>query len=390
MAKVVVHLVRSALILMLGATAWNLALAHETSRSFLTLQQVKSGEPADAEWNIDWEIALADLDVLLELDRDLDGRLTRTEFAFGLPRMKALATSQIGFIQGGFPCRVGAVNHVLSRRADYRFIKLSFALVCQPAGAQLAIDYRLFNGIDAAHRVMVIYGEHRQLISPGQPAVILSSSAQVASKLTVLIGFVGEGIKHILIGWDHLAFLLAILIPILLTSRPEPGRMPTTETSMRSPISRRLTMTISAFTLAHSLTLGLAALGWVQLPAGPVEAAIAFSVVVAAMANLLGKNDLAAPRLAFVFGLLHGFGFASVMQQTGAAGHSLAIGLLGFNMGVEIGQFLFVLVLLPLFWLLSIRPLTRQLAGPAMSVALILLGAGWLIERITGLDWLPG
>ncbi|MEZ5738135.1 MAG: HupE/UreJ family protein [Burkholderiaceae bacterium] len=121
------------------------------------------------------------------------------------------------------------------------------------------------------------------------------------------------------------------------------------------------------------------------MPPGPVEAAIAASVVLAAAANLLQRRVFNAPMLAFAFGLIHGLGFASVMIESGAVSQSVALGLFGFNLGVELGQLAFVAAVLPLFVLLGRRAVLARRSGAAMSLLLIALGAYWFAERAADL-----
>ncbi len=159
-------------------------------------------------------------------------------------------------------------------------------------------------------------------ITAGQPTVQLYGSAddrrgmgEIAQAYTVL------GIEHILTGFDHLAFVLALLFLV--------------------GFHRRLVLTITAFTLAHSLTLALSALGWLTLRGPPVEATIALSIVLVAGEALHRRPTLSRrwPALvAFLFGLVHGLGFAGALQEIGLPQHHLAVALLTFNVGVELGQ----------------------------------------------------
>ena len=171
---------------------------------------------------------------------------------------------------------------------------------------------------------------------PSAPAFTVSAVAsgwQVAGTYTVL------GVEHILLGIDHLLFVLALLFLV--------GDW------------RRLIGTVTAFTLAHSLTLAAATLGWIRVPPAPVEAVIALSIVFVA-AEILhvrqGRAGLAARLpwvVAFVFGLLHGLGFASALREIGLPEHAIPLALAFFNVGVELGQLLFIAAVFVLLWLLG-------------------------------------
>ncbi|HZJ53942.1 MAG TPA: HupE/UreJ family protein [Myxococcaceae bacterium] len=189
--------------------------------------------------------------------------------------------------------------------------------------------------------------------------------------------FLRLGMEHIFTGWDHLAFLLGLLL-------------------LGGSLSR-LAGIVSSFTIAHSVTLALAALGVVSIPASIVEPAIAASVVAVAAENLWalrpgadGSSRVAEAvrrrwRITFCFGLVHGFGFAGALQELALPRAALAAGLVSFNLGVELGQLLVILAVVPLFRLARRHTLARVRAAPALSWALAGLGVLWLGERIAGL-----
>lgn len=187
---------------------------------------------------------------------------------------------------------------------------------------------------------------------------------KAAKRYTVL------GVEHILIGIDHLLFVLALLFVV--------------------SSGWALVKTITAFTVAHSITLGLATLGFVSLPAAPVEAAIALSIVFLAseiIGHARGGQSLTfrAPWLvAFAFGLLHGLGFAGALSEIGLPPNEIPVALLFFNVGVEIGQLLFVGVVLTLTWLFSQLALSKRWTEVVRGVVVYAIGtvaAYWLIER---------
>ena len=189
--------------------------------------------------------------------------------------------------------------------------------------------------------------------------------------------FLRLGVEHIFTGYDHLAFLLGLLL--------------------LGGSLRQLAGIVSSFTLAHSVTLGLAALGVVSLPSSVVEPAIAASVVAVAVENLWAlrpgpgasrRVDEAIRRrwrLTFCFGLVHGFGFAGALQDLGLPRAALAAGLVSFNLGVELGQLTLVLAAVPLLRALRRSPRLRAPAAPALSWTIAVLGVVWLGQRIASL-----
>ena len=207
-------------------------------------------------------------------------------------------------------------------------------------------------------------------ILPGQPSFTARASpgAYEVAKTYVTIG-----IGHILLGFDHLLFVLALVMIVRST--------------------RRLLVTITAFTVAHSITLSLATLGVVHVPGPPVEASIALSIVFVASEIIhqrQGRVGLAARSpwvVAFAFGLLHGLGFAGALAEVGLPENSIPLALLFFNVGVEVGQVLFILAVLALYRVLTtVLPRQFELArlAPVQAYAIGGLASYWLFERVSG------
>jgi len=202
-------------------------------------------------------------------------------------------------------------------------------------------------------------------ITAGQPTVQLYGSAEdqrgmgeIARAYTVL------GIGHILSGFDHLLFVFALLFLV--------------------GFNRKLVLALTAFTLAHSLTLALAALGWLTLRRPPVEAAIALSIVLVAGEALHQRPTLSRrwPALvAFLFGLVHGLGFAGALKEIGLPQHHLSVALLTFNVGVELGQLLVVAVAYPVYRAFAGSPKFAFARAPALY-AIGSVAAYWSIGRI--------
>ncbi len=365
------------------------ASAHQTSQSYLTLTKE---QPSGQQLSIDWDIPLRDLDMVVDLDGNRDGVLTRREVDLGFDAVDALATGSLSVASGVVACRLHTERRELTTRNEIAHARLTMKVDCPAPITALDVDYRLFSDFDASHRGLLSVGEQRFVLVPGAGAVSVSLGAlhatqadlspDLATSVTSLSGFIGSGIHHILIGWDHLAFIIALLIPLLLIPGPH--------ASSPRAIARSMVVTITAFTVAHSITLGLSVTGVIALPAGPIEAMIAVTIVLAAVANLAAGRWTGAPGLAFAFGLIHGFGFANVMQASDATGADLLIGLFGFNVGVEIGQLMFVIAMLPVFWLLRRHAGVQRISASAASLMLVVIGSGWFAERLFDLELIPG
>jgi hypothetical protein len=190
--------------------------------------------------------------------------------------------------------------------------------------------------------------------------------------------FIWQGIWHIWIGFDHILFLLVLLLPAVFRRTPA-GREVVPHFS--TAVSQVLII-VSAFTVAHSITLTCAAMGWVVLPARLVESAIAASVVLAAVSNFLPRA--AGGRgawLAAGFGLLHGFGFANALGEIAPGAANIGISLLAFNLGVELGQLAIVGVFLPVAFLFRGTRFYRFGALYGGSAAAGLVALRWFLQR---------
>jgi hypothetical protein len=184
-------------------------------------------------------------------------------------------------------------------------------------------------------------------------------------------------VRHIATGFDHILFLLSLLLPAVLV---RDGR------GWRSALSFRhafvdVAKVVTAFTLAHSITLTLAALSIVVLPSRLVEAGIALSVVLASLNNLFPVVADGRWIAAFAFGLLHGFGFAGALHDLGLPAGSLALSLAGFNLGVEAGQLAIVMLFLPLAFALRSTWAYRRMVFAGGSAVIATVAAAWFVER---------
>ena len=197
--------------------------------------------------------------------------------------------------------------------------------------------------------------------------------------------FVREGVWHIWTGFDHILFLLSLLLPAVL--RRDGTGWHGVERFHQAFIN--VLKVVTAFTLAHSITLSLAALDIVQLPSRLVESVIAASVVLVALNNLRPMFGDKSWMVAFGFGLVHGFGFASVLGVLGLQRQTLALALVGFNVGVELGQLAIVAVFLPVAFALRGSGFYRVVVLRVGSAAAALVAAAWMIERMFDLKLMP-
>jgi hypothetical protein len=356
--------------------------AHKPSDSYLRLDVGASGEVVRGQW----DIALRDLDFALGLDANHDGAITWGELKAARGRIADYALKRLTLEAVGRgdrnPCPARLTALLVDEHVDGHYAVLRFTADCGSEPVELTVHYGLLFEVDPTHRglLRVVGKDHEQAAVLSREIPLATVSVSAPGHWQELTAFLGEGIWHILKGYDHILFLLTLLFPAVVRYG---GRGWEARESLRDA-SFEVLRVVTAFTLAHSLTLSLAVLGLVHLPARWVESAIALTVLLGALNNLRPVIRRRRWVVAFAFGLVHGFGFASVLADLGLHGTSLALSLLGFNSGVEIGQMLIVLMVLPLAFLSRRTLLYRRAFMPAGSVAIVLLAAFWLLARITG------
>ncbi len=401
-----------ALVLCLAAVTPG-AQAHKASDAYLGIGEVAAPAQQDATVALRLSLALKDLDAALPtLDADGDRRLTWGEVRRARPQI-------VRWVEAGLTLRCARTAvlpawafEALEQRSDGAYLRLAARLPCEPQAA-IAVDYRLMQDVDPTHRLLlqseldgqlggqriaaVLAPNGRSAIelprhaepamaridepASGEPAVMAGPAAPAAAGggIATLANFFFEGIHHILSGYDHLAFLLALLLPISLARRVREAGV----TARRGGLGQLL-FTITGFTVGHSVTLALATLGWITASPAWVEPAIAITIGVSAALNLYPVRGLRTDVLAAGFGLVHGLGFAAVMTEAGVSGPLLAWALAGFNLGVEAGQLMVVAA-----WCAVHLLLLRWSHYPAVvvrggSFALLLLAVYWTIPRLMG------
>jgi hypothetical protein len=349
------------------------AAAHKPSDSYLSL--MTDGPRVAGQW----DIALRDLDFALGLDVDGDGRLTWGEVRSRHQEIAAYALARLHLQADGRDCTTRPTAHLVDEHSDGGYAVLRFDTDCSGSPARLDVGYSLFFDLDAQHKglVSVRGADGTRAYVLGADSRELRAELRESSWAEALSGHVREGIWHIWIGFDHILFLLSLLLPAVLARRND--RWEPAETFRGALLD--VMKVVTAFTVAHSVTLSAAALGAVELPTRWVESAIAASVVVAALNNVWPVLPLRRWTMAFGFGLIHGFGFAAVLADLGLPREALALSLVGFNVGVEAGQLAIVAAFLPLAWLLRHRWVYRRLIFAAGSLAVAALAATWFVER---------
>lgn len=346
------------------------ANAHTASSSFLTL-----AERDNAIVAAEVDFALRDLNQLLQLDADLDGALTWGEVQAASSKIESLVLTRMALTAGGASCET--VRHgppAIAEHGDGPYARVSFTFQCPAGGGALAVNYAGWFEFDAKHRGLLEF--HPRNAAPVQ-AILTQAQPHwraSASRGARTYRFLIEGMRHLVAGHDHLAFLGVLLLALVRRKRvEEPVAL---DASLRGALG-----VITAFTAAHSVTLGLAATGHLALPSQPVEIVIAASVMFAALLNLGRSTTGHGWKLAFGFGLVHGLGFAGALAELTSERLDW-LALAAFNVGIELAQVAIAAVAVPLMWWLCTSARRERVGVPLISCAVAGLAGVWVVGRV--------
>lgn len=371
---------RFALLLALLVTqcpAW----AHKASDSYLIV------DADGAALSAQWDIALRDIDFALGLDGDGNGEITWGELRTRRTAVEAWALSRLEFARGG-RCALRPIGLQVDTHSDGGYAVLQLDGTCPQAAGELEVRYRLLFDLDGLHRgllrLTVDGTAHSAVLGPQSGTQRFS--AEAPSRLTQFRQYLVEGIWHIWIGFDHILFLVALLLPAVLVRTAGGWR----GADRLGDTLREVLWVVTAFTVAHSVTLSAAVLGWIALPSRLVESAIALSVALAAANNLWPVVERRRWVVAFCFGLIHGFGFASVLVELGLAPGALLLSLFAFNVGVELGQLAIVTAAVPAAFALRNTGVYRHGVFALGSLLTLCVALIWLAERALNLELVSG
>ena len=358
-----------ALVLMVVAAS---AAAHSLSVAHV---DIKAG-PDVREMQVEIDLALRDLALTLPLDANRDEQLSWGELLIARAQIEALVASHLQLSTAAGVCTLVPGQLGTRRYDDGGYASLRMTARC-PSASALLVDYRLFFDQDPQHRALITMRRGDQIVTAIARQDDTAVSLPTTSRAPFL-DFLREGVAHILAGYDHLAFLLSLLLPAALLrgkGRWEP--VPKARDGAWHVLG-----IVTAFTAAHSITLSLAALGWVRPVGAWIEVGIAASIALAALNNLRPIITRRLWLVGFVFGLIHGFGFAGALLEIGLPSGARVSALLGFNLGVELGQLLVVAAVLPVLLLVRRARWYPRWALPAGSLAIAALAAWWLYQRL--------
>jgi hypothetical protein len=360
-----------ALLLMLVMTG--VAAAHISSSGFLVIRA------QDRSLSGSLEIAVRDAEIAVGLDSNHDGKVTWGELRAAGPRLAQYAAQHLILNTQGSTCPLTFQPLQVNERVDGNYVWLPFTAQCAATPRTLSVDYSLMSDLDPSHRGLLTLasGATTQTGVLGGKSATAAFTLDESSRWRTFVEYLQAGIEHIWGGIDHLLFLISLLLPAVLFRRKDHWE----PVASARPAFFSILKVVTAFTLAHSITLTLAALDVVRLPSRLTESVIAASIIVAALNNIFPVVTESRARIAFAFGLLHGFGFASVLSDMGLPSGARLLSLLAFNLGIEAGQLAVVLVVMPIVYQLRAERLYRNTVLPWGSAAIAGLALVWLVQR---------
>src|SRR5215203_349223 len=379
----------------------SMALAHFPDQSYIYLQIQEDSVTGF------FEISTKDLNRVF--GSDLKAGFTKEDLSPHLAEIQQYVLQNASFSSkegGDYQIRFVEPD-VLRAEAFGDFVRLKFELEgVKNVPDRIDVKYEAFTKDIPGHSALLVIEENKKVglannesmhsleFSPGKTRQSLSTTESFL--LPAFLAMVKSGIWHIWIGFDHILFLLALLLPSVLSFRAKDYALPLEfDNKVWKPVERfkpalkNVVLIVTCFTVAHSITLFLAAFEIISLPSRLIESIIAFSIALAAIHNIYpliaGKEWL----IAFVFGLFHGFGFAGILAEKGLGGDYLVISVFGFNLGVEIGQMAIIVLVFPILYLLRktfLYPKIRVFG----SIFLIFVALYWFIERAFNVDFPVG
>ncbi len=349
------------------------ANAHESSTSYLRLDVQADGGSSGS-----LDVGVYDLSWSVPLDGDFDGRVLWKEVEAAKPDIVTLVAEDLTLERAAVPCSLKVVDVLVTRHVGEPYLSLALKGRCSGSGA-LRIRSSLFFDEDSGHRTLLDIhtpaGAANGVLAEGSREWTEPPQSDV---WRTFVSFLVQGLWHVWTGYDHLAFLLSLLLPCALSAN---GNRWSPASNPKSVIADLLRM-VTAFTIAHSITLGLATLQWVSVSARTIEPLIAVTIIISALFNLFPHLAKLRLPLAFSFGLIHGFGFALALSELSPVRGRIIALLAGFNIGVELAQLSVVLLVVPGIVLARHSQLYATRLMPAASLAVALTGFGWLAARL--------
>jgi hydrogenase/urease accessory protein HupE len=304
-----------------------------------------------------------ELDLLLGLDENHDGQVDTSEISRSQDKVRQYVLSKLGVLDNGreVPGSIGGLQ-LWTDPDGHPFVQMEAVFAAPAAGfGKITLRCDMLRDVVSSHQTLAKItagGESLDFVFQNGRSFEVNANP---SLFQTVLQLVRMGILHIFTGYDHIAFLLGVVLI--------------------GGSFKTILKIVTSFTVAHSMTLALAAFRLVELPSRLVESGIALSIVYIAVENLFFEKFDRRWIVTFFFGLVHGFGFASALQEVHLSRHLLATALFSFNLGVEVGQICIVAVMLPCLLYIS-RLQFNTLIIKGCSAVIFVLGSFWLWQRI--------
>lgn len=369
-------------VLIVALAMMNRAAAHTGSTAYL------QAEAQGAQVTLRADYALRDLEDHIGLDANGDGQVTWGEVKAATPAVLAYLSTRLLVTGDGAACElVAAPVPEMIEHSDGPYAVFSFSGECAKAPREWALTSTALFEFDANHRAFARWQSGAQqsstLLTPSRQTLAVGEAGSNASTATFAT-YWQEGLAHVWSGWDHMLFIAGLFLAAALV-RVQGRWQPVPRLG---PALLDATKLVTAFTIAHAVTLCLTALGWIALSSRLVESLVALSVLFAGLNNvfpMVTRRGLFA--LAWLFGLIHGTAIAGALLDLGLPPTGRLLALLGFNLGVEAAQLLLVLILVPIaFALRHWRGYVPAVLWPG-SVLVAAAGLVWFVDRAFEMGW---
>ena len=347
------------------------AFSHTTSTSYLNI-------------NLDndkisgvWQVTLKDIHLILGLDMNSDSKLIWSEVISQKQKIISELNRAITIATEKSSCKLYTKKLMIDRRVSSVYLNIPFDTNCQ-SNFKFSINYNFLFEQDAFHKAILSIVDNKKtrvnILSYTNRSY--NYNQQNTNAFQHFFDFVVQGIIHVLMGFDHVLFVICLLLSATLLVNYNQQQ----KNNLKPLLSNTFKL-ITAFTIAHSITLILASTKTLSIPPTIIEPVIALSVIVLALLNLFKNLNVKHWPIVFAFGLIHGFGFAFVLEEVPIQSGTLIPTLFGFNLGVELGQLIIVLCILPILYLMNSKKYYHRFIIPLSSVVISGIGLFWLIER---------
>lgn len=359
------------------------AFAHEQSVARIKIIDSEIHQIENYSYQLIWQVSLKDLVRVEDLDIDQNGKIEWGEITTNELTLEKIVSSNISL--KSIHNRCSMVFNDVSTSMLFNGYALNINMNISCLNELNHVQYSFLKGLDSLHvaeiDINITDVKIKQLLTRSNFEVNLLTNNESPTEQTGFVGFIYQGIVHILIGIDHLLFLLILIFSSLVVNTGNRDKL------FNRKSFKNIAMYVTAFTLAHTITLISASLNWLLLPSWIVESIIAASIALGAFKLLFTKNVINTVTV-FNFGLIHGLGFASVLSDlTGGISENILL-LLGFNLGVEIGQILFLILIVSILFI-GLRKMSFSSLKIIIAIPVFVVSIAWTLERLFELEIVP-